>query len=191
MCFVKVMDKSVLVLSIYIIFKSFQSINCLKIINFSVSLRSDKYSLKMFQQVKNITLWIPPQSSFVALWANDEFSFSKIIYYFRFESSGKNGTKCQKTEENDVQTTAHTERTVILGNVNPACKHPNRKLIDFLDKITDRKQAIQHRIKQQICLDYLISILNSLNKIQFSSRIKRTQYVIMGSFNINTNLSSF
>ena len=52
-----------------------------------------------------------------------------------------------KAEGNDSRMTAHIERTVEPKNADKSRTHLNRELIEFSDGITNRTQAIQHRIE--------------------------------------------
>lgn len=53
----------------------------------------------------------------------------------------------QKPKGNDARTTAHIERTVHPGNVEPERKELNKEVITFPDEIENRTQAIQYRIE--------------------------------------------
>lgn len=52
-----------------------------------------------------------------------------------------------KAKGNDSRTTAHIERTINPKNADKSRTHLNRELIEFPDGITNRTQAIQHRIE--------------------------------------------
>ena len=52
-----------------------------------------------------------------------------------------------KAKGNDSRMTAHIERTVQPKNVDPERTHLNRELIEFPEGVTNRTQAIQHRIE--------------------------------------------
>lgn len=52
-----------------------------------------------------------------------------------------------KAKGNDSRMTAHIERTVDPKNANKELTHLNRELIEFPEGITNRTQAIQHRIE--------------------------------------------
>lgn len=52
-----------------------------------------------------------------------------------------------KAKGNEARMTKHIERKVDPPNADKSRTHLNRELIDFPDGVTDRTQAIQHRIK--------------------------------------------
>lgn len=52
-----------------------------------------------------------------------------------------------KAKGNDSRMTAHIERTVQPKNADPSLTHLNKELIDFPKGVTNRTQAIQHRIE--------------------------------------------
>lgn len=52
-----------------------------------------------------------------------------------------------KAKGNDSRMTAHIERTIEPKNADPARKYLNKELIEFPEGITNRTQAIQHRIE--------------------------------------------
>lgn len=52
-----------------------------------------------------------------------------------------------KAKGNDSRMTAHIERTVQPKNADPSLTHLNKELIEFPKGVTNRTQAIQHRIE--------------------------------------------
>ena len=52
----------------------------------------------------------------------------------------------QKGAGNDAGMTAHIERTIDPKNADKSRTHLNRELIDFPEGVTNRTEAIQHRI---------------------------------------------
>ncbi len=53
----------------------------------------------------------------------------------------------KKPKGNDARTSAHIERTVMPGNADPTRTQFNRELIEYPEGVTNRTQAIQHRIE--------------------------------------------
>lgn len=51
-----------------------------------------------------------------------------------------------KSPGNEAAMTDHIERKVIHPNVDPSRTHLNKELIDFLDGVNNRTEAIQHRL---------------------------------------------
>lgn len=52
-----------------------------------------------------------------------------------------------KAKGNEARMTKHIERSVDPPNVDKSRTHLNRELIEFPSGVTNRTQAIQHRIK--------------------------------------------
>lgn len=71
-------------------------------------------------------------------------SMSNIL---KFKSMGYVVLHMSKAKGNDSRMTAHIERTVDPKNADKSRTHLNRELIDFPEGITNRTQAIQHRIE--------------------------------------------
>lgn len=76
----------------------------------------------------------------------------------------------KKPKGNDARTTGHIERHKIPNNADPERTHLNRELIRFPEGITNRTQAIQHRIKSA----------NIARKIT-PNQIRALQVIISGS----------
>ena len=53
----------------------------------------------------------------------------------------------QKPKGNDARTSAHIERTIQPTNADPERTYLNKELVNFLDTVENRTQAIQHRIE--------------------------------------------
>ena len=53
----------------------------------------------------------------------------------------------EKTSASDSGMSAHIERTIIPKNADPERTHLNRELVEFSDGVTNRTQAIQHRLE--------------------------------------------
>ena len=60
---------------------------------------------------------------------------------------GKVVLNIKKPKGNDARTSAHIERTVMPGNADPTRTQFNRELIEYPEGVTNRTQAIQHRIE--------------------------------------------
>lgn len=60
---------------------------------------------------------------------------------------GKVVLNIKKPKGNDARTSAHIERTVMPGNADPTRTHLNKELIEYPEGVTNRTQAIQHRIE--------------------------------------------
>lgn len=53
----------------------------------------------------------------------------------------------EKTSGTDSAMSAHIERTIMPKNADPQRTHLNRELIEFPDGVTNRTEAIQHRLE--------------------------------------------
>lgn len=53
----------------------------------------------------------------------------------------------KSSADNESAMTDHIERNVIAPNVDPTRTHLNKELIDFPDGVSNRTEAIQHRIE--------------------------------------------